>query len=67
MLTDGGTYFYDVGEVVYVLLKCVSGFRISSVTLYQVALLRLDAVIRKDGSFVAHSIRTLIEARRESR
>ena len=56
--------FFDIGAVVYVLRKCVwwvPGFTVEE---YRERLHELDALIRQDGRFVAHSTRTLIEARR---
>jgi SAM-dependent methyltransferase len=56
--------FFDIGTVVYVLRKCVWWVPDFTVERYRDALLRLDANIRKHGVFVAHSTRTLVEARR---
>ena len=56
--------FSDVGAVVYILRKCVWWVPGFTVGRHRDALLRLDAHIRAEGSFVAHSTRTLIEARR---
>jgi hypothetical protein len=56
--------FLDVGAVVYTLRTCVWWIPDFSVERYQAALERLDAHIRAHGAFVAHSTRTLIEARR---
>jgi hypothetical protein len=58
---------FDVGAVVYLLRKCVWWVPDFTVDRYRPALRRLDAHLREHGSFVAHSTRTLIEARRESR
>jgi hypothetical protein len=57
--------FFDIGAVVYILRKCVWWVPGFTVDRYRDALHRLDAHIREHGSFVAHSTRTLIEARRE--
>ncbi len=57
--------FFDIGAVVYILRKCVWWVPGFTVDRYGDALLRLDAHIREHGAFVAHSTRTLIEARRE--
>ena len=56
--------FFDVGAVVYILRKCVWWVPDFTVERYQEALARMDAHIRERGAFVAHSTRTLIEARR---
>jgi methyltransferase family protein len=56
--------FFDIGAVVYILRKCVWWVPDFSVGRYQDTLCRLDAHIRSDGAFVAHSTRHLIEARR---
>jgi hypothetical protein len=59
--------FFDVGAVVYILRKCVWWVPDFSVERYRDALARMDAEIRARGAFVAHSTRTLIEARRTLR
>jgi len=59
--------FFDVGAVVYILRKCVWWVPDFGVDRYRPALERLDAHIRRHGPFVAHSTRTLIEARRRPR
>jgi len=59
--------FFDIGTVVYILRKCVWWVPDFSVDRYRSTLERLDADIRRNGSFVAHSTRTLIEARRRPR
>jgi hypothetical protein len=59
--------FFDIGAVVYILRKCVWWVPDFSVDRYRDALERLDAHIRDQGSFLAHSTRTLVEARREPR
>ncbi|GLY68405.1 class I SAM-dependent methyltransferase [Amycolatopsis taiwanensis] len=56
--------FFDIGAVVYILRKCVWWVPDFSVERYQDTLRRLDAQIRSDGAFVAHSTRHLIEVRR---
>jgi SAM-dependent methyltransferase len=56
--------FFDIGAVVYILRKCVWWIPDFTVERYGEALERLDAHIRQHGVFVAHSTRTLIEARR---
>ncbi|MFI0486825.1 class I SAM-dependent methyltransferase [Actinomadura sp. 9N215] len=59
--------FFDIGAVVYFLRKViwiVPGF---SVDAYRDRLLRLHEQIQEDGAFVAHSSRSLIEARKPSR
>jgi SAM-dependent methyltransferase len=59
--------FLDIGAVVYILRKCVWWVPDFTVDRYLEALHLLDAHIRKHGSFVAHSTRTLVEARRVPR
>ena len=59
--------FLDIGAVVYVLRKCVWWVPDFSVERYRDQLEHLDAHIRRRGAFVAHSTRTLIEARRAPR
>ena len=59
--------FFDIGSVVYILRKCVWWVPDFTVDRYRQALERLDAHIREHGAFVAHSTRTLIEARRPPR
>jgi hypothetical protein len=56
--------FFDIGAVVYILRKCVWWVPGFTVEAYREPLERLDAHIREQGVFVAHSTRTLIEARR---
>ena len=56
--------FFDIGAVVYVLRKCVWWVPDFNADRYRDTLGELDARIRTDGSFVAHSTRHLIEARR---
>jgi Methyltransferase domain len=59
--------FHDIGAVVYILRKCVWWVPDFTVERYRDTLARLDAQIRADGPFVAHSSRHLIEARRRAR
>lgn len=59
--------FFDIGAVVYILRKCAWWVPDFTVDRYREALVRLDAHIREHGAFVAHSSRTLIEARRVPR
>lgn len=59
--------FFDVGAVVYILRKCAWWVPDFTVDRYRDQLVRLDAHIREHGAFVAHSTRTLIEARRPPR
>ncbi|HEX5540849.1 MAG TPA: methyltransferase domain-containing protein [Micromonospora sp.] len=59
--------FFDIGAVVYILRKCVWWVPDFTVDRYWKALERLDAHIREHGAFLAHSTRTLIEARRAPR
>lgn len=56
--------FGDVGAVVWILRRCVWWVPDFDVARYREPLVRMDAHIRAHGSFVAHSTRTLIEARR---
>ncbi len=56
--------FFDVGAVVWILRKCVWWVPDFDVDRYRDRLLTMDEIIRRDGSFVAHSTRHLIRARR---
>jgi SAM-dependent methyltransferase len=56
--------FFDIGAVVWVLRKCVWWVPDFSVERYRGKLLELDRLIRREGRFVAHSTRHLIDARR---
>ena len=56
--------FFDIGAVVWILRKCVWWVPDFTVDRYRAKLLELDELIRDRGSFVAHSTRHLIEARR---
>lgn len=56
--------FFDIGAVVWTLRKCVWWVPDFTVTDYRDRLTDLDHRIRRDGSFVAHSPRHLIQARR---
>lgn len=56
--------FFDIGAVVWILRKCVWWVPDFSVERYHDKLAELDAGIRTEGPFVAHSTRHLIEARR---
>ena len=56
--------FFDIGAVVWILRKCVWWVPDFSVERYHDKLVELDAHIRREGPFVAHSTRHLIEARR---
>ncbi|WGW11206.1 methyltransferase domain-containing protein [Saxibacter everestensis] len=58
------TEFFDIGAVIYFLRKViwmVPGFTVDQ---YRGRLEELDQQIRRDGSFVAHTTRFLIEARK---
>ncbi|MGP8300386.1 class I SAM-dependent methyltransferase [Streptomyces inhibens] len=58
------TEFFDIGSVVYFLRKVVwmvPGFTVEK---YREKLRELDALIRAEGAFVAHTTRMLIEARK---
>lgn len=59
--------FFDVGAVVYMLRTCIWWVPDFAVDRYRDTLSRLDDRIRTRGPFVAHSSRTLIEARRRPR
>lgn len=54
----------DVGAVVWILRRCVWWVPDFSVARYEGVLRALDAQLRGGRSFVAHSTRQLIEARR---
>lgn len=56
--------FFDVGAVVWILRRCIWWVPDFSVDLYRGKLLELDDLIRREGRFVAHSSRHLLEARR---
>jgi SAM-dependent methyltransferase len=56
--------FLDVGAVVWTLRKCVWWVPGFTVDRYRDRLRELDDQLRRDGPFVAHSSRHLIEARR---
>jgi SAM-dependent methyltransferase len=58
--------FFDIGAVVYILRKCVWWVPDFTVDRYADRLATLDRQIRADGSFVAHSTRHLVEARRSA-
>lgn len=57
----------DIGAVVYLLRKCVWWVPDFTVEQYANELRALDARIRADGPFVAHSTRSLVEAVRPER
>ena len=56
--------FFDVGAVVWILRKCVWWVPDFDVDRYRERLLAMDALLRREGVFVAHSTRHLIRARR---
>lgn len=56
--------FFDIGAVVWILRKCVWWVPDFSVERYRDKLVELDGLMRYEGSFVAHSTRHLITARR---
>ena len=58
---------HDIGAVVYLLRKCVWWVPDFTVDRYADELRRLDAQIRAEGPFVAHSTRFLVEAVRPER
>ena len=55
---------FDIGAVVYLLRKLVWWVPGFAVDAYRDRLSELDALIRREGRFVAHSSRTLVDARR---
>ncbi|HEY3926647.1 MAG TPA: class I SAM-dependent methyltransferase [Acidothermaceae bacterium] len=57
--------FCDIGAIVYILRKCVWWVPDFTVDRYRDALRQLDGYIRQHGAFVAHSTRTLFDARLE--
>jgi kynurenine formamidase len=57
--------FFDVGAVAWILRKCVWWVPGFSVGGFRERLRDMDTAIRRDGSFVAHCFRHLIEAVRE--
>ncbi len=59
--------FHDVGAIVWILRKCVWWVPGFEVALYEEQLRALDASMRDARPFVAHSSRTLFEARRRAR
>ena len=56
--------FFDVGAVVWILRKCVWWVPDFDVDRYREQLLAMGEIIRRDGSYVAHSTRHLLRARR---
>jgi len=56
--------FFDIGAVVYILRKCIWWVPDFTVQRFHDKLVELDAYIRADGAFVAHSTRHLIAAQR---
>lgn len=55
--------FFDVGAIVYILRKCVWWVPDFTVARYRDVLRQLDGHIREHGAVVAHSTRTLFDAR----
>ena len=55
---------FDIGAVVYLLRKLVWWVPGFTVDAYRDRLRDLDALIRREGPFVAHSTRTLVDARK---
>ncbi len=55
--------FFDIGAIVYILRKCVWWVPDFTVNRYRDALQQLDSHIRQHGVFVAHSTRTLFDAK----
>lgn len=55
---------FDIGAVIFVLRKCVWWVPDFTVDRYRRQLRDLDELIRRDGPFVAHSSRYLIQAQR---
>ncbi|MFF2805835.1 methyltransferase domain-containing protein [Streptomyces sp. NPDC058000] len=58
------TEFFDIGAVVYFLRKVVWMVPGFTVPQYREQLRELDRLIRREGAFVAHTTRFLIEARK---
>ena len=58
--------FLDIGAVVWILRKCVWWVPGFTVERYRDRLRELDALLRRDGPFVAHSSRHLVELQRRS-
>ena len=58
--------FFDIGAVVWVLRKCPWWVPDFSVERYRAELVKLDQLIRDQGTFIAHSTRHLIEAQRQT-
>lgn len=56
--------FFDAGAVVWILRKCVWWVPDFALDRYRDRLQEMDRIIRREGSFVAHSTRHLIRARR---
>lgn len=56
--------FFDIGAVVWILRKCVWWVPDFTVERYRDKLLQLDRQMRREGPFIAHSTRHLIEAQR---
>ncbi|WP_323097640.1 methyltransferase domain-containing protein [Intrasporangium sp. YIM S08009] len=59
--------FHDIGAVVWTLRKCVWWVPDFSVERYEDVLRGIDAQLRRGEPFVAHSTRTLFDARRRPR
>lgn len=59
--------FFDVGAVVYILRKCVWWVPDFTVQRYVDQLRALDAHIRREGPFIAHSTRLLVRAHKPAR
>ena len=59
--------FQDVGTIVWILRKCVWWVPDFTVARYEPQLRALDASLRSGHPFVAHSTRTLLQARRRTR
>jgi hypothetical protein len=57
--------FFDIGAIVYILRKCVWWVPDFTVERYRDVLRHLDGHIREHGAVVAHSTRTLFDARLE--
>ncbi|NNG41060.1 methyltransferase domain-containing protein [Flexivirga sp. ID2601S] len=59
--------FFDIGAVVWTLRKLVWWVPDFTSTRYDATLRELDALIRRDGRFVAHSTRLLVRAHKPAR
>ncbi|GLI29397.1 MULTISPECIES: hypothetical protein [Brachybacterium] len=56
--------FFDIGAVTWIPRKCPWWVPGLSVDTHHAQQLEVDRIIRRDGAFVAHSTRHLLQARR---